>query len=290
MTHPSIFYKYTTASTAIKVLETGCRRWSSPKLFNDLSEFQRMPRFEPTASDVYPKYLASLIAVAFGDKKLDEQKLHQDCKPWLRYFRQQRDSGKSKAELIAQTTLSMPDADNGFEATLRNLFNTPFIETSRVLCLSTEFDNEAMWAHYADDHKGCVLGFRHIKHLDTLLLAAKPVEYTEHPPVVGSGLDFWLYGYIPEWRENTFEAVCFSKKARWSYEREWRIVTWEEEAGDALFIDLQFHPEELESVTIGPNTSPETEKRIRELLKAGYPKCSLFRFSIKNGEATRVKA
>lgn len=71
MAHPSVFYKYASAETAALVLEHGRIRWSSPSVFNDLSEFQRMPRFVPTIAESLlslPGYLSSAIV---GEVVLD---------------------------------------------------------------------------------------------------------------------------------------------------------------------------------------------------------------------------
>jgi hypothetical protein len=38
------------------------------------------------------------------------------------------------------------------------------------------------------------ISFRHVAERDTPLIAAEPVSYSEDVPVVGSGLDFLLFG------------------------------------------------------------------------------------------------
>ncbi len=249
-----------------------------------------MPRFEPTVAAAFPELIATLIKAAFDDIKIDEPRLVPNNKMNLTRIRQLRANGLSRKEVTTQLSLSRPDADEVIAAALREAIDKVDVAKARVLCFATEFDNEPMWAHYADDLKGCVLGFKNIPPLNLPLFAAKPVEYPALPPIIGPGLDFLLYGDTPDLRKKTFEAVCFSKKADWSYEREWRIVYWANNAGNVPYNDEKFHPEELESVTLGPDTTTESEKRIRELLKAGYPKCSLFRFAVNNGVASRVKA
>lgn len=289
MTHPTVFYKYASASTTIKVLETGRLRWSSPLLFNDPSEFQRMPRFEPSVAEAYSALPAALVDAAFGDNKLDEARLSPSSKFNIALIRQLRDSGADRANLIAKLAHSAPDADERIASTLRETFDAFGLDTTRVLCVTTEFDNEAMWAHYADGYAGCVLGFQHIPHFGTPLLEAKRVNYTESSPVVGSGLDFLLYGDTPDLRERTLAAVCFSKKAAWSYEREWRTVTWQSSERGVKSGAYKFYPEELESLTLGPRATTETEAFVRSLLLSTYPHCRLFRLVIQHGEVTRIK-
>lgn len=38
-----------------------------------------------------------------------------------------------------------------------------------------------------------------------------------------------LYGDSPDLPARTMSAVCFSKKLNWSYEQEWRALTWRRE-------------------------------------------------------------
>jgi hypothetical protein len=159
-----------------------------------------------------------------------------------------------------------------------------------VLCVAAEYDNDAMWANYAANHTGCVLGFRHIEQLSTPLLEAQPVTYSEGRPVVGSGVDFLLYGDTSELRERTLKAVCFTKKSAWSYECEWRVLTWRPNEADRQYGDYHFHGEELESVTLGARSSQETEAKVREFLLSKYPpSTTLYRIGVTNGEAVRAK-
>ena len=290
MSHPSVFYKYASASTTIKVLETGRLRWSSPLLFNDLSEFQRMPRFAPPVAEALSALHVILVDAAFGDAKIDEPQLAPSSQLLLALIRRLRDAGKDRVELIAQLTDAPPDADERIASRLREAFDGFGIDTARVLCVTTVFDNEAMWANYAEGHAGCVLGFRHIPLLDTPLQAARPVEYTEYPPVVGSGLDFLLYGDTPDLRSRIFDAVCFSKKVHWSYEKEWRAITWRPSERGVQSGDYEFYPGELESLTLGARATAETEAVVRSWLQSAYPQCSLFRLVIQHGVATRQKA
>lgn len=178
----------------------------------------------------------------------------------------------------------IPDAsDARIEEKLREFFNDQFVSTARVICVAPEYDNDALWVSYADHFKGCVLGFKHIPSLSTPFLAAQRVTYSEHLPTVGSGMDFLLYGGTDELKRATFDAVCFTKKHHWSYQQEWRAVTWRPEEGEATFGDYKFYPEELESVTLGTEASPETEASVAELLRSIYPQCTLFRLFNTNG-------
>ena len=75
MQHPSVFFKYASPRTACLVLESSRLRWSSPLLFNDLAEFKRMPRFEPSLAEAHrllPEIIANEVLVS---PVLDEARL-----------------------------------------------------------------------------------------------------------------------------------------------------------------------------------------------------------------------
>lgn len=70
MSLPKILYKYTTPSTALKVLENSKLRWSSPLLFNDLAELKRMPRFHPTVEKSLKDFPEAIARLVYDNKKI----------------------------------------------------------------------------------------------------------------------------------------------------------------------------------------------------------------------------
>jgi hypothetical protein len=284
---PLILYKYYSASTALKVLETGRMRWSSPLLFNDLSELQRMPRLEPTIREASQLLPSILIDAAFGGPGLDESRLQPVSTALLAMFRGMRASGSTKAALIENLKHDLPNADEQLADALRGVISGSFLETARILCMTETYDNEAMWANYAQGHTGCVLGFRHLDDLHTPLLAARKVRYSDEVPIAGSGRDFLLYGDSSEFRKAALNAICYTKKAAWAYESEWRAMTWRPTEAGKQSGDYKFYDDELESVTLGPRTDPEDARSIGLLLDR-YRRCSLQKLAICRGDSMRV--
>jgi len=286
--HPSVFYKYTTAHTAAIVLESSRLRWSSPLIFNDVTEFQRMPIFDPTIADanaLVPEIIASIV---FDDVAIDDERLGAPMKLLLERARHLVGNGLSRARLIELLGIEQPDADKEVERELRQFFEQSDLNRARVLCVTTNYMNHAMWGNYAESHAGCVLGFRHIEERSTPLLEAKEVSYREDQPIVGSGLDFLLYGDSPELRAKTVHAVCYTKKAGWSYEQEWRCLVWRNNEVTKQYGDYLFYPEELESVTLGVRSTDATERLLRDLLVKKYSNAKLFRMQVINGDLKRV--
>ena len=287
MQRPSVFYKYASAGTSLLVLRNGRLRWSSPLLFNDVAEFQRMPRFEPTVTEAY-RLLPEIISDAvFGRVALDEVNLGPSMKVLLRLVKNLVVSGVTRQELLASLAGEAPSSDDRIRAELQRFFAALDLSTARVLCVTTEHDNDLMWGNYAESHTGCVLGFRHIEELSTPLLAAEPIAYSEDRPVVGSGLDFLLYGDTSALRDRTLRAVCYTKKLSWSHEREWRALTWRSNEHGSQYGDYLFYPEELESITVGVRASASTEEQVLQVLAEKYPEATAYRMEAVNGDLKR---
>lgn len=287
MSHPSIFYKYTTASTAGLILENSKLRWSSPLIFNDIGEFQRMPCFDPSMNDAYGLLSREIASIVFDGKAIREESLKPNVKMLLTLARKLVADGMAREELIARFSFNNPGADDQVESTLRGYFEMRDSKKVRILCLSTLFDNAVMWAYYADANSGCVLGFRHLEERSTPLLEAKPVAYSKDRPVVGSGLDFLMYEEQPGLVQRTIQAVCYTKEQQWAAECEWRAIAYRSDEGSAQYSDLIFYPEELESVTIGVRATQETEEMVRQTLSVKYPNACLYRMEAVYGKLTR---
>ncbi|WP_223496793.1 DUF2971 domain-containing protein [Pseudomonas sp. A-RE-26] len=282
---PSILYKYTTASTAFLVLENSKLRWSSPLLFNDIAEFQRMPRFHPRVADSYKLLTASIVSAVFDGIELDEVRLTHQAGLLLNLVKLMASEGNiTREDILKGLTGEVSDADDKIEVSLRDYVDKLGLSTARVLCVTSENDNNAMWGNYAENHAGCVFGFRHIAKYDTPLQAATRVSYSAERPIVGSGLDFLLYGNTPELRKSTLHAIFYTKDKSWAYEREWRVITWRPNEAEKQVSDFLFFSEELESVTLGARATVKTELRVRELLAGKYPDASLYRMELKGGK------
>jgi len=290
MAVPEPLYKYTTCDTAAVILSSGRLRWSSPLLFNDLAEFQRMPRFEPTLDQSLTDFPRVLVEIALGERHVEETKLSGESSSILVMIRALIDSGMGRDDVIKELMPGWRGADKKMITELRAAFESFGLSTARVFCLSTEFDNDVMWAHYAENHKGLVFGFRHLPNLNTPFLAAQSVKYSGEPPIIGSGLDFLLYGDTLELRKKTVSAVCLTKSLKWQYENEWRVVTWRPEEVGKDYGDYKFYPEEIESVCFGARVDDKREEKIRSLLLSRYPRTNLYRMVVESGESRRVLA
>jgi hypothetical protein len=125
-----------------------------------------------------------------------------------------RDFLKNQLRVAQEMTLPAVDVIfSQLEATFDQVVNN-VVSSSGVLCLSEEAFNEQMWAHYADQGKGFVVGLnaRHsfFTHLDgsTSRHLLKKVIYTDQHTQ-----NFWRNPYY----------LFLVKAPGWAYEKEWRM-------------------------------------------------------------------
>lgn len=86
-----------------------------------------------------------------------------------------------------------------------------------ICSLSDTFENELMWAHYAENSSGICVGYRPRALIQGLSDDSRLVRlgYGSEPPEIGI-----KDGY----GEEAARKILSHKKANWAYEREWRVL------------------------------------------------------------------
>jgi len=133
-----------------------------------------------------------------------------------------------------------------------------------VLCFSENADNTLMWSHYAQDHKGYVVGLDSTHHAfhTVSLEPGRPgtltkVIYSDRRHRIGHTLDDADFGDV---------SYLFIKSLDWTYEAEWRLIlplTFGRKVGSVVVYD--FPPEAIREVIIGYRASPELRQKITAL-------------------------
>lgn len=133
-----------------------------------------------------------------------------------------------------------------------------------LLSLSEQRDNLLMWAHYANDHQGFVLGLD-IEHpsfatrKDGIARHAAKVEYARTRPA------------RPSLAELSVGQFFATKSDDWSYEKEWRLfdgaVHADHVLADENILLFDFSPEAIREVIVGCRATDDFKKTIREYLE-----------------------
>lgn len=144
-----------------------------------------------------------------------------------------------------------------------------------IFCLAEDFGSNLMWAHYAGNSRGFVLGFDDSHgYFDkyggnqTKIDALWPVDYSKRRPQAQNILNL------------TIEDVVFTKPIEWSYESEWRILkklSFEtllvDSLGNAILDELNepihlvpFPADALESIFIGSRANASLQVHLLGLI------------------------
>ena len=155
---PSILYKYATVDTARKVLRTGTLRFQSPLRYNDPFDSQWDP-FWPIFTPEAREYERALAERALRDpaswpdhaepefrRAMDDERARIEALP-----QGQREEAIARFldDLMDKPTIPEPVADRLLDIRRR----------MRMLCLCECDRSVLMWSHYADQHRGVMLGF-----------------------------------------------------------------------------------------------------------------------------------
>ena len=194
---PSLF-KYCCAKRGLSILTENKIRFTPPEEFND--PFELLPLIAPNASELDMLTQKQLqVEYAFADVTPGSPLRPLDYKGFVKStFKAQRDHAE-------KTAVNLP---SDFAEQIRASMGKKF----GVLSLSATKENLIMWAHYADEHRGCVLEFdtQHQFFGQAWLKSLRKVTYSGQRP---------RYVY-----ESSDSAHLYHKSLDWKEEAEWRIL------------------------------------------------------------------
>ena len=150
---------------------------------------------------------------------------------------------------------------------VRKMLTEGFARFIGILSLTEVPTNSAMWAHYAENHKGFLLGFATCHEFFNRQRSEKDefnhlrrVQYIDRSGSNRSLMD--LDG----------NDIFFTKSTEWAYEREWRMITplarSLDEAPEADEVKLLDYPASaLSEVVIGASSTVATRNGILDCLR-----------------------
>jgi hypothetical protein len=135
-----------------------------------------------------------------------------------------------------------------------------------------------MWAHYADKHRGAVLGFQPDFDKDSFLRLVKPVTYSKDRPqlIQEPAQLLTLPPFTVEDGRKLNERVLHTKSPEWSYEEEWRLSIPEEVHHDESASFLPYYANELAQIYLGYRMSNEKKDEIIRLAKNVNPNVEVY--------------
>ncbi|EOX7387207.1 DUF2971 domain-containing protein [Enterobacter quasiroggenkampii] len=274
MSKPKILYKYMGGGTLEKILRNNSLKISRPSEFNDPFDssfpgYSNKTKITGELERMFSYYLKN-TGVSPGDLKAHLRSTEQN---------------KNFNEVMFQ---AIEELRVGWDK---------YIDYYRILCLSKNKNNILMWSHYAQYHKGAVIGFD-FNEEDFYSEIARVTYDSKNNLIdnlVRQGISL-MANYIqnhpsdPETALNQLDALMkkddflnqvvwfaiknlnpsfFIKKYIWNYEEEYRIVRFSEEVSDNL---LTFSSNAVKEIIFGINMcNSEKESVIKLISTRKYP-------------------
>jgi hypothetical protein len=275
------FFKYTTASTAIKILESAKVRYSSPLLFNDPFEIQSGLHFDFDIDSLPERLIDRMEALVTAPEEPQFLDFNDFSKSVI-YMRAQRSQfGFPKHELaqliapVLQTlSLSAKIAQQGYQ----NYWWTVFLPRLRVFSVTETNDNLLMWSHYAKDHTGVVFEFRVMPEVDNPLCVAGPIRYVRHPPSFFTQQE-WIDSNLGIKELNPtrlYYEYAYAKSEIWAYEREWRVWDLSPNVDEPHYKDYDLRQNEIAAIYLGCRIKSEDREVIEQLRSKLYPNAQMY--------------
>jgi hypothetical protein len=141
--------------------------------------------------------------------------------------------------------------------------------TSRagVLCLSEVHDSILMWSHYADCHAGVCLVY---DTTGSFFAQAQPVRYQRTRPSVNP---------VVHTTDEMLHNAIFTKSEEWAYEKEWRILHYQQGKGER-----QAPTSSLKAIILGINVSGSDRQLVQAWANASAAKPRVFRAFLSDTE------
>lgn len=240
-----IVYKYTTAATAIDhILGAGSIRFTPPSELND--PFDGGPDF----------------GVKFIDEiRLEAEKLLQGVEG--------PDLDRSVAlELLTEKLLTQPR-------------RVAVDRAAGVLSLTKRPDGLLMWAHYADNHRGIVIGFDAAHDFFNPgagigIEGLRDVEYVRQRPLTPITMHSENEISSKDDAAAISNALFFSKSVEWQYEQEVRVLRMAMQPPDSLIKGVvSFPPALVREIIIGVRMPLEKVREVYRLHESQYNHASL---------------
>lgn len=255
-----ILYKYIKSQYIDNVLKNRTIKFSKPSQFND--PFEALPFVEGGFSTEFIKMLFLTLSIdefyTNFINSIDDVKF----KRTLQTLREDLKQGKQNIK----KWYSALRANN--EEDLSQSLKEAWSDNVGILSLSENSDSLTMWAHYAEDHKGFVVGFNtdtFITDKTQILIKPRKVSYTcERPKLNLFELDETKEERRIKWMKNFY----YTKSNDWAYENEWRQIN---KLSTNLLIkeNYLFHinMESIECIITGCKMEDENKDKIKVYTK-----------------------
>ncbi len=256
----------------VDVLERLEIRFTQPGALND--PFELRPRFDSLVSEA--ETLAHFSATPIDFEPILQQAfamLPDEYRSRLSYenasqiIKSFMDSDQGRASASTGLVAFLGAMKDG-AALLRESIYAALNRNVGILSLTEVADDTLMWAHYADSHRGILIGFDE-KHAFFNRRRSEGDEFYFLRSVLYAELPA-----APSLAKLEGDAIFVTKGEKWEYEREWRMLAPLTDAtrcvetdGDSVYL-YSFPADALATIVIGARAASSLETTLGEILGA----------------------
>jgi|LakMenEpi03Aug12_release.lakeMendotaPanAssembly.Ray.scaffolds.fasta_scaffold714359_1 hypothetical protein len=255
---PKSFYKYYSVEGAIATLCNETRRWTKPSAFNDLFDCKIIPTF-----NMEEKNLLELFRKNYPDYHISNEEF---------FFHIIKREG----------ILDFVNKDLEYQRQIAKPLHDKILEKLRIFCVSEDRDSSYLWGTYADNNRGAMIEFSNFYEVDSPLLLAKKVIYSDEEPRI----EFMSKKPTLEQNRDFHEKLTLTKQTQWSNEKEWRVIDFLDKHSE--YKDYLFDRREVAAIYLGCRMKDSAKKAIKLIAKEKYPHAKIFQARTHESEYSLV--
>ncbi len=282
-----IIYKYTDQEGAMKTLSNCSLLFRRPSDMNDPFDVYIDDLFGVDLKELSEESGDALFECLINNPALYAEKCGVDIKETIKITNllanlseTERCAWKEflKKNPFEQTDPKLRKIHENMQVELQHALSV--FKTYGIFCATKKHDNLLMWAHYADEHRGVVFGFKPDVARDSFLTLMKPVIYSTERPVFMEESQLFFNNKEEftneELSARAMHRLLHTKSAEWSYEEELRLAIQDEIQEENKYSLLKFCPNELVDVYIGYRMDDKLKVKVISLAKILNPEVRIY--------------
>ena len=284
------FFKYSDVEGARYALRDGTLKFSLASEFNDPSDTAIQTLFAYDPISTLQELREESAAILFSDETYPpfSKSANAQLMAWMRKNLANK-TQEEKEHLRGLILADSPESIWNIERLRRTDQETLaivklFISADAIFCASQNCDNQLLWSHYAESHKGAALEFVPNVEKDSIYRLMTKVKYSAERPVLHKTPKDFLHKSLfredMDVIEEYMRALTFTKNPQYEYEQEVRCFIPLYIFGGESYRLQNYHGDELRAIYLGCKTDENVEKEFVNLAVAKNPDVKVFKMAV----------
>jgi hypothetical protein len=278
-------YKYTSQHGAECILTNKTLRFAKPSQMNDPFDVYIDDLLGMDLEEVHEHFIDRFVDTLFDDPQRCADLFGlplEDVMAKSAFLQNATDEDRARIKTAFKSidlTAFSPELKRlrDEEPKLRDTF-VQYLKNCAIFCATRNPTNLLMWAHYADQHHGAVIGFCPDTTRDSMLARLEPVRYTRTRPALLS--EDVLTKPTMDAAAQANRRLYLSKGTEWSYEEEFRLFIPGDIPPEETATYKTFYPNELVELYLGCRMSQKAKEDLTQRSIACNPAVHVYAVSI----------